>query len=183
MLAYVFLVLAFAVRFLVAIPAVNQLMNFNPLGAALLFFGATRAKREWAPAVALAVAIDIILTTKIYGLAPGWDVLAPLAYYIIALFIGAMLQARIEEFGDVVKVAGASVAGSVVFFVTSNFVSWLALDMYAKDFRGLVEAYVLAIPFFRNTLVGDLIFSLAMFATPLAVETARRNRAALVDHH
>lgn len=173
MLAYLFIVLALGVRFL------PHMFNFSPLGAALLFFGAKRPKEEWAPIICVSLFIDAILTTQVYHLPIRWDFFASAAYYVIALLIGRMLC----EKADALRVASASIAGSLVFFLTSNFVAWLALDMYTKDFAGLVKAYLLAIPFFRSTFVGDLLFSAVMFGTPAVIAAIERKRAFAAVRH
>ena len=55
--------------------------------------------------------------------------------------------------------------GSLIFFIISNFGVWVlggpgVLDIpYEKNLNGLVECYVLAIPFFGNTFLSTLIFS------------------------
>jgi hypothetical protein len=178
MLAYLFIAIALAVRF------IPHIMNFSPLGAALLFFGASRKKEEWAPVVCLAIGVDFLLTTQVYHLPLRWDVFAPLAYYVIALFIGTLLKEGLHDGRSALKIAGASVAGSLVFFVTSNFVAWLALSqMYTRDVAGLVDCYVKAIPFFRNTFVGDLVYSFVMFGTPVAIAAMQRKKALAVVRH
>jgi len=48
--------------------------------------------------------------------------------------------------------------GSIVFFVVTNFGSWIFLDMYEKNFSGLLQSYILAIPFFHNTLISTLLY-------------------------
>ena len=55
--------------------------------------------------------------------------------------------------------------GSLIFFIISNFGVWVlgspgVLDLpYEKNLNGLVECYILAIPFFGNTFLSTLIFS------------------------
>ncbi|GGK19774.1 hypothetical protein GCM10007962_12350 [Yeosuana aromativorans] len=46
---------------------------------------------------------------------------------------------------------------SISFFVITNFGVWLLA--YPKSLNGLMECYTLAIPFFRNSLIGDFVFS------------------------
>jgi hypothetical protein len=167
MLAYLFFALGLGVRF------IPHMMNFSPLGASLLFFGAKRPRKEWAAVLAVALLVDAVLTTQVYHLPLRWDFLASAAYYVIALFIGRMLAERV----DAIRVAAASVAGSLVFFLTSNFVAWLSLDMYTKDLRGLLNAYVLAIPFFRATFASDLLYVAAMFGVPALITAMQRKRA------
>lgn len=173
MLAYLFVVLALAVRFL------PHLFNFSPLGAALLFFGAKRPKEEWAPVVCVALFADALLTTQVYHLPLRWDVFASAAYYVIALFLGWLLK----EKASALRVGGMTLAGSLAFFLTSNFIAWLALDMYTKDFAGLMHSYFLAIPFFRWTMVGDLVFAAVMFGTPVLAEMIERKRGFVTVRH
>ena len=55
--------------------------------------------------------------------------------------------------------------GSLIFFIISNFGVWVlgspgVLDLpYEKNLNGLVDCYILAIPFFGNTFLSTLIFS------------------------
>ena len=56
-------------------------------------------------------------------------------------------------------------AGSLIFFVISNFGVWAlgspGLDNlpYEKSLAGLIECYIFAIPFFGNTFLSTLIFA------------------------
>ncbi len=61
------------------------------------------------------------------------------------------------------KVFGASLAASILFFLVTNFFSWFSFGMYSMDFAGLIACYTAAIPFFWNTLAGDLFFVLVLF--------------------
>ena len=56
-------------------------------------------------------------------------------------------------------------AGSLIFFVVSNFGVWAlgspgVYDIaYEKSLSGLIECYILAIPFFGNTFLSTIIFA------------------------
>lgn len=63
------------------------------------------------------------------------------------------------------RVAGCAVASSVVFFVVTNFAVWAAGPGYGWTLDGLARCYAAALPFFRYTLAGDLLWSLALFGT------------------
>ena len=52
----------------------------------------------------------------------------------------------------------SGLASSACFFLVTNFGAWLVLDMYEKNFTGLLQSYVLAIPFFHNTLISTLLY-------------------------
>jgi hypothetical protein len=69
------------------------------------------------------------------------------------------------------RTGAGTIASSVVFFVLTNFAVWISSGMYTLDLAGLVTCYVRAIPFFGNTLAGDLIFITCFVA---AVEGIRR---------
>ena len=61
-----------------------------------------------------------------------------------------------------------SLAGSVIFFVISNFGVWLFGDLYEKNLNGLIYCYTLAIPFFVNTILSTILYSyLAYYANRL----------------
>lgn len=58
----------------------------------------------------------------------------------------------------------ASVVGSVLFFIVTNFAVWMSSNvMYPPTPAGLIECYVAGIPFFRNTLLGDLFYVGSLF--------------------
>jgi hypothetical protein len=169
MLAYLFLALAVLFRF------VPHFWNFTLVGAALLFFGANRPKRELWIAVATLAASDIILTRLVNGFPLTLETFASSLYYLLALLIGGWLRGKIE----IPRVIGASLAGSIVFFLLSNFATWVSYDMYPHTAAGLATCYAMGIPFFRNTLASDFVFSLVMFGTPMLIEAVHRRRSLL----
>jgi hypothetical protein len=57
----------------------------------------------------------------------------------------------------------AAIAGAVVFFLVTNFGSWLAFDTFPKNPAGLLACYAAGIPFFINSLLGDLFYSAVLF--------------------
>ena len=168
MLAYLFVLLAIAVRFLPFAGPLNFLphaWHFTPLAASLLFFGARGSRRQlWIPVVLLA-ATDVILSRFIYQYPLSWDLLATWAWYAAILWLGTNLREKAGFW----RVAGAAVCSSVSFFLVSNFAVWAVWNMYPKTFSGLMTCYAAGLPFFRGTAVGDLFFSLGMFAVPVVI--------------
>ena len=49
--------------------------------------------------------------------------------------------------------------GAVIFFVTTNFGVWL-IGSYGYTFSGLLTCYVLAIPFFTNTVISTIFYAI-----------------------
>jgi hypothetical protein len=159
MLAYWFVLLGVAVRFM------PHPWMFTPVVGSLLFFGARGSRRQlWIPFVLLA-ASDVVLTKWVYNYPFSWDHYVTFAWYAAVLWLGTRLGAKTKW----VPVIGAALASSVSFFLLTNLTSWAWLDMYPKTLSGVMMSYAAGLPFFRNALAGDLFFTLAMFATPVAL--------------
>ena len=61
------------------------------------------------------------------------------------------------------RVIGASLLASVSFFLGSNYTVWAEWNMYPKTFDGLGTSYFAALPFFRNSVISEIVFSLLIF--------------------
>jgi|SRR5271166_1857641 len=172
MLAYLFVVLAVAVRFM------PHPWMFTPVTGSLLFFGARGPRRQlWIPFVLLA-ASDVVLTKWVYSYPFSWDHYVTFAWYAAILWLGTRLDAKTKW----VRVIGAALASSVSFFLLSNFATWANWDMYPKNLGGLIMCYTAALPFFRHALTGDLIFTVAMFAAPMALHAMSNAFRRQSDH-
>jgi hypothetical protein len=63
-----------------------------------------------------------------------------------------------------VYLAAASLASSIIFFIVTNFGVWVVQNsMYPKTIEGLAACYLAAVPFFRNTVIGDLLSTGILF--------------------
>jgi len=80
---------------------------------------------------------------------------------LLAVLIGKVLIRNIK----LSTVFLSSFSASFFFFIITNFGVWLSNMMYPKSLLGLIECYTLAIPFFGNALIGDLIYSVALFTS------------------
>jgi hypothetical protein len=170
MLAVLFVVLAVAIRFLPFILGYTPVWNFTPVGAALLFFGAKQSRKHmWFPVVLLA-ASDIVLNRFVYNFPITWETFVSTGWYGVALALGYLLKDKVNP----LRVVGASLAGSVSFFLISNFAVWVAYNMYPHTLAGLGACYVAAIPFFRGTIAADMLYAVAIFGTPVVFEAMQR---------
>jgi len=59
-----------------------------------------------------------------------------------------------------------------LFFVVTNFGTWAVSGMYPMTLAGLAACYLAAIPFFQNTVVGDLFYSGVLFGGFALLERA-----------
>ena len=167
MLAYIFLVIAVLFRF------VPHAWHFTPVGAALLFFGAKQPlRRMWIP-LALMVAGDVALNLWVYHYTVSIETFSSVLWYSAYILIGALVAKKTT----VARVAGASVSGSLAFFLMSNLLVWLGGTMYPMTLAGLAQCYTLALPFADKTFAGDLMYSAAMFATPVVINAWQQRGA------
>ena len=138
---------------------------FTPVAASLLFFGARGPRRMlWVP-LALLMVSDVILTKYYWDYHMTWDQSVIWVWYAAVLWLGT----RLTKHQKPLPVFAAALASSVSFFVISNFAVWAATELYPKTFSGLMTCYTLAIPYFRHSIEGDLLFTSIMFATPVAI--------------
>ncbi len=126
--------------------------NFTPIAAIALFSGVYLDKKYFliTPVIAMLLS-DIFLgfhSTMIwvYG-----------SFAVIAL-IGLWLKSH----KSVGYIFGTTLVSSIIFFIITNFGMW-ATGYYGLTFNGLIECYTMAIPFFKNSVAGDLVYVTAMF--------------------
>jgi len=121
--------------------------NLTSITAVALFGGAYFSARWLAFVVPL---LALFASDLVLGLYPQMAV----QYVSFALIIclGLALQRR----RTLPAIAAATILSSVTFFVITNFGVWAFNALYPKTAAGLISCYVEAIPFFRNTLLGDL---------------------------
>ena len=171
-LAYLFVAFAVLVhaRFL-AMP-----WHFTPVAAALLFFGARMPRQRMITPLALLIVCDIYLNKFVYGYPLGWDQTVTWAWYAAILLFGGLLARNTSA----LRVVGASLVASISFFLISNFAVWtVSREMYPATWSGLVTCYVAAIPFFRNTVISDLLFSAAFFGAGYLVSHRQQERTSV----
>ena len=78
---------------------------------------------------------------------------------VLVAFMGSSFLNKISTG----KVVLASLSGSTIFYLISNFGVWAFSPMYTKTLTGLVQCYSLALPFYGTSLMGDLIYSTILF--------------------
>ena len=129
--------------------------NISPIAAMALFGGAYLPRRALAfvaPFGALAIS-DALLG----GFYPGMN------FVYLSFGLTVLIGWAIAKRKSPLVIGGAAVASSVMFFVLTNFGMWLFSGFYPRTVEGLVACYVAAIPFFQNTLAGDLFFTALLF--------------------
>ncbi len=136
--------------------------NFTPIAALALFGGYNLSRREALFLPLLVAFISDIFISGYYG----QTMLYVYGSYLVIFLIGQLVKGR-----PLWLLAPAAFISSGSFFLISNFGAWLdPLMGYTRNWPGLVSCYTAAIPFFRNTLTGDLFYTGVIFG---AVASAR----------
>ncbi len=150
--------------------------NLTPLGAMFLFSGAT-FQRKWEslaiPFVAL-IASDYVVLHTLYGGRYSWFMPYTWMGFLLVGLIAWMLRGDIS----IRNVLAGSLAGSIAFFLVSNFGVWVNGSLYAHNLGGLFQCYAAGIPFFRNTVMGDLLYAALMLGSYELVQRRRMAAAA-----
>lgn len=128
--------------------------NFTPLGALALFGGAQFADRRLAFLVPLTALFLSDLCIGLYG---------HMEWVYLNFGLTACLGLWLRQHRSAWRIAAASLAASVLFFVVTDLGVWLDGSLYAKDFAGLLACYAAAIPFFPDSLLGDGFYTLVLF--------------------
>ena len=162
------------VAILVFITALTRLIphewNFSPIAAMALFGGAYFWNKKYAlilPLLCLFIS-DLLLQGKFaMGLAeyPAFFSGTIWIYGTFLMIVGLGIVLFKNHKITLPKVIGGSIMASILFFVLTNFAAWATDHQYypVKNFESLMYAYELGIPFFRGTLVGDLVWSGVLF--------------------
>lgn len=131
-----------------------HLPNVSPVAAMALFGGAYYADKRMAFIVPF---LALFLSDLILGLHNS--MIFVYAGFALTVAIGFLLKDRVT----VTNTAFAVVASSVLFFLLTNFGAWMTSGLYLKSAEGLMQAYVAGIPFFQNSLLGNLVFAAVIF--------------------
>lgn len=130
---------------------IPHLWNFTAVGALAVFAGAKFSNKTLAfviPLAAMALS-DIFLGN-------GFNV-AVYTAFIAMVGCGILIRNN----ADVNNVALASIAGALLFFLITNFA--FLYPSYPHNWNGIIQSYIMGLPFLRNMLTGDLIYGVLLF--------------------
>jgi hypothetical protein len=127
--------------------------NLAPVGAIALFGGAVLPRKYawWLPVAIMAMS-DIFI-----GLYNGF-IFTWLGFALVGLY-GMTLHNK----NNWLRIPLGALGSSVIFFIVSNFGAWAQGQLYTYSLSGLASCYAMALPFFRNTFLGDLAYSGLLF--------------------
>ncbi|MBD2754486.1 DUF6580 family putative transport protein [Spirosoma validum] len=134
--------------------------NFTPI-AALALFGAATFERKW---LGLAIPLAaMLLSDALIGFHGSMG--AVYTSFALTWLLGLWALNK----PTAARIAGASVASSILFFLITNFAVWYGSSFYPQTLPGLMGCYAAGLAFYNGTsfflngLLGDLFFSAVLF--------------------
>lgn len=134
--------------------------NFAPVAALGLFSGAVVGDKRLAFLFTLLAQLTSDLYFQAFTEVPGFYGVSQIFTYagmVAVTALGMLMQNR-----KAATIAGFALGGSLLFFVVSNLGVWLT-GMYGLTGAGLAKTFVMAVPFYKGTLIGDALFSALLF--------------------
>lgn len=137
-----------------------HMWNFTPLTAIALFASAYLGLRY-----SVFVLVGIMLISDIFlGFYQWQTMIAVYSSFAVAGIIGVCIDKK-----KINNIFLGSIGSSLVFFFATNWSVWMFGTMYEHSLSGLMQSYMMAIPFFRNSLAGDLFYTGVLFGAVFVV--------------
>ncbi len=129
--------------------------NATPLAAMALLGGVYLGNRALAFIIPLAA---LVLSDVMIGFYAGMGVVY--GAFLFTVLLGTCIRRNPNS----VTIASTTLISSILFFLLTNSV-WLhgGHGLYAQNWNGMMECYTAALPFFRNSLLGDVGYSALLF--------------------
>ena len=134
---------------------IPHIWNFTAVGALAIFAGALFSNKKLAfimPLAAMAIS-DLFIGN-------GFSLLVYLGFTAMVA-CGFLLREKV----NVTNVALASFISASVFYLITNFAFFYPISLYPHNISGVLTSYAAGLPFFRNMLVGNLVFSAVLFSS------------------
>jgi len=130
--------------------------NFTSVGGLALFVGAFMPLRiAW-----IAPIFTLLITDSISGFYEPLVMLFVYLGFACCTLVGHyILYVR----RNILRITSSSFVSALVFFIISNFGFWLSGNYYPLTLDGLVDCYIRAIPYFKYTLAGDVLYTFFLF--------------------
>jgi len=145
--------------------------NFSPIAAMALFGGVYLSKK-----IALTIPLVVMAISDVFiGHYETNLMISVYGSFLLCVLLGFWLKKH-KKWQTVIV---GSISGSVIFFALTNFSVWVFTPWYAKTIQGLIQCYVMALPFLKNTFLGDLFYVTAFFGIYEVAEIWIRNKFAI----
>jgi hypothetical protein len=132
-----------------------QWWNFSPIMAMSFFAGYTYKDKRFSFAIPI---FAMLLSDLIIGLHAGMFVIY--VTMCLACIIGILISGKSKY-----HIIGGSILGSLLFYLITNLVIWYSPELYPLSWEGQIQSYIAALPFFKSSLLSDLLFTVLFFGS------------------
>ena len=127
--------------------------NATPVAAMALFAGAMFNNR-W---LAFAIPIFAMFLSDLWlGLH------STILYVYLGLVCTVVIGSTLKKI-SALNLCVAVLISSLIFYLLTNFGAWLHHEMYPRTINGLVQSYIAGLPFLRNSLIANFVFTFLVF--------------------
>lgn len=156
--------------------SLSYLWGVTPLFAICLFGAAYFREQRYAYLVPLA---SYFVSDLLIWLASGrieWAFYDNQVFVYLGVALSVVIGFFLRTHRSWPAIVGAGITSGLVFFLVSNFGVWVTGDraIHPASLEGLLNCYILALPFYRNLTLSTLVFSAVLFS-PLGVRTLAAN--------
>lgn len=134
---------------------IPHLWNFTAVGALAIFAGAQFSDKKLAfimPLAAMAIS-DLFIGN-------GFSLVVYLGF-VAMVACGFLVRQKV----NLSNVVLASFISASVFYFITNFAFFYPATRYPHNLSGILTSYAAALPFFRNMLIGNMVFSAVLFSS------------------
>lgn len=143
--------------------------NFTPVGGIAVFGSYFLGRKIWAflvPLFSLWLS-DLFINNIIYPVQypqyyEGFTLFGSFWVYGSFILMIPLAWGLLSTF-TLPRLALTGFSTASLFFLITNFGSWLNNPIYPQNFSGLLTSYVAGLPFFQNTLLGDICYLVILF--------------------
>lgn len=161
----VLLALGLACRLLPHVP------NFTPVAAIALFAGFFFRRRLVAAAIPLVI---MFVSDAFLGATPLAVKITIYGALLFPLVFAPFLRKRLSP----VRIGSSALIAAILFYVVTNFAVWLVY--FPQTLAGFLACYGEALPFLAKKLLGDLLWSGAIFGTYAVIMQLQTRKVGLV---
>ncbi len=135
--------------------------NFSAIGGLSVYSGARLNGKSAIVLPLILMFVTDFLLSQIHGYKMFHEtILFVYAAFLINVALGRFLLKNTDK---LLSIAGVTFLASVQFFFITNLGVWMMMPIYPQTTEGLLQCYLVALPFFQYTLIGDLLFTPMLF--------------------
>ena len=121
---------------------------------------------NFTPIISAAITAPLLFNSRLYSIALVVTAMFladliigfhPFQFIIYSIFISISFVTPMQKKYSLFALM--TLGASLWFFIISNFSVWIIWDMYPKTLDGLITCYIMAIPFFKNTLLSTFFYT------------------------